>query len=119
MAVETGLNWVFWVDDAESSASPTFKQLGQQTTGTLNFSKQDVDATNKDNSGWEDFVTTRRGWSASCEGVSDDNDTALEYLVDTNALAADVDKPVQLKLENAAGDSFIGWSTMESLVFLR
>lgn len=122
MAVETGLNWLVAVDDAENEAIPTWKDLPQQTTGTLTFSKSDVDATNKDNSGWEDFVTTRRGWALSVEGQYDDANNAatfaLFYLIDTNALhATDVDAPVHLRLTNAAGDTLIGWSTMESFEY--
>ncbi len=116
MAVETGINWVYAVDTAESEGSPSFADLPQQKGGGISFSKSDVDATNKENSGWEDYVTTRRGWSGSVDGQSDDNDAGLEYLIDTNQLHATVtDKPVHIRLTNAAGDTWIGWATMETI----
>lgn len=116
MAVETGLNWVFAIDTAESEGSPSWSDLPQQRGGGISFKKTDVDATNKDQSGWEHMVSTRRGWSASVDGVVSDNDTALQYLIDTNALhASAVDKPIHIKLTNAAGDTWIGWATMDEL----
>jgi len=116
MAVETGLSWLFYVDTADDPSSPTWAKLPQQRGGNLNFSKTDVDATNKDNSGWEDSVSTRRGWSASCDGVYENDDAAIQYLIDTNQLAASTtDYDVYLKLVDKAGDTYIGSATMDSI----
>lgn len=116
MAVETGLNWLYSIDITETEAtSLPFTDLPQQKGGSLAFSKSDVDATNKENSGWEDYVSTRRGWSGSVDGQSDDNDSALEYLIDTNQMHATLtDRPVRLAVTNDAGDTWVGWATMES-----
>ena len=116
MAVETGLTWLFYVDTAEDIASPTWAKLPQQRGGNLNFSKSDVDATNKDESGWETSISTRRGWSASVDGCYEDNDSALDYLIDANQLHATVvNKPVNIKLVDAAGDTYIATATLDSI----
>jgi len=116
MAVETGLSWLFYVDTADDLASPTWALLPQQRGGNLSFSKTDVDATNKDNSGWEDSVSTRRGWTASVDGAYEDNNSALDYLLDVNELhASNTDYAVGLKMVDAAGDTYIGSTTMDSI----
>ena len=116
MAVETGLSWLFYVDTADDLTSPTWALLPQQRGGNFSFSKTDVDATSKDNSGWEDSISTRRGWTASVDGAYEDNDAALIYLIDTNQLAASAtDYKVGLKLVDEAGDTYIGNATLDSL----
>ncbi len=116
MAVQTGLSWLFYVDTAASEGSPSWAKLPQQRGGNLNFSKSDVDATNKDESGWETSVSTRRGFTASVDGAYEDNDAALNYLIDTNQLhATATDNRVQLKMVDQAGDTYIGWTTVDSI----
>jgi len=118
MAVETGLNWRVAIDVAESDGTPSWVTMPQEVGGTIAFSKSSLDATNKDNSGDEDEVSNRRGWTVSIDGHNADNNSAIEYLIDTNQLhATDIDTPVHLRLTNAAGDTFIGWATMESFEY--
>ena len=113
MAGVTGLTWLFAVD-VDDTGSEDWQDLPQQRGGSLSFSKSDVDATNKDNAGYEDSITTRRGWSFSVDGVWEDNNSGLNYLVDTNQLGSDTDAPVRIKLTNSAGDTYIGSATMDS-----
>jgi TP901-1 family phage major tail protein len=116
MAVETGINWEFYVDIGDDLASPTWVLLPQQRDGSLSLSKTDVDSTSKENSGWIDSISTRRGWSASVEGIYEDNDSALDYLIATNDLhASDTDYQVGLKLVDAASDTYIGATTLDSI----
>jgi len=116
MAVETGLSWLFYVDTADDPSGPTWAKLPQQRGGNLNFAKTDVDSTNKDNSGWEDSVSTRRGWSATVDGVYENDDAALQYLIDTNQLSGGVtDYPVYIKMVDAAGDVYTGSTCMDSI----
>ena len=116
MAVETGLTWLFYVDTADDPSSPTWAKLPQQRGGNLNFSKTDVDSTNKDNAGFEDSISTRRGWSASCDGVYENDDAAIQYLIDTNQLdGAITNFPVYVKLVDAAGDVYTGSTTLDSI----
>jgi len=116
MAVETGLSWLFYVDTADDPSSPTWAKLPQQRGGNLSFSKEDVDSTNKDNSGWIDSVSTRRGWTASCDGVYENDDAAIQYLIDTNQLAASTTNyDVYIKLVDKAGDTYTGSATMDSI----
>ena len=116
MAVETGLNWEFYVDIADDLASPSWVLLPQQRDGSLSLSKTDVDSTSKENSGWIDSFSTRRGWSASVEGIYEDNDSALDYLIATNELhASNTDYQVGIKLVDNAADTYIGATTLDSI----
>jgi len=116
MAVETGLNWEFYVDIADDLASPSWVLLPQQRDGSLSLSKTDVDSTNKENSGWIDSFSTRRGWTASVEGIYEDNDSALDYLIATNELhASNTDYQVGIKLVDNAADTYIGATTLDSI----
>ena len=113
MAGVTGLNWKLSVD-IDDGGSEDWQLLPQQRGGSLSFSKTDVDASNKDNAGWEDSISTRRAWTFSVDGVWEDNNSALNYLVDTNQLGTSTDFPVGVKLENSAGDVYSGSATMDS-----
>lgn len=113
MAGVTGLNWKLSVD-IDDGGSEDWQVLPQQRGGSLSFSKTDVDASNKDNAGWEDSISTRRAWTFSVDGVWEDNNSALNYLVDTNQLGVSTDFPVGVKLENSAGDVYNGSATMDS-----
>ena len=113
MAGVTGLNWKISVD-IDDGGSEDWQVLPQQRGGSLSFSKSDVDASNKDNAGWEDSLSTRRGWTFSVDGVWEDNNSALNYLVDTNQLGVATNFPVGVKLENSAGDVYNGSATMDS-----
>jgi len=116
MAVETGLNWEFYVDIADDLASPSWVLLPQQRDGSLSLSKTDVDSTSKENSGWIDSFSTRRGWTASVEGIYEDNDSALDYLIATNELhASNTDYQVGIKLVDNAADTYIGATTLDSI----
>ena len=116
MAVETGLNWEFYVDIADDLTSPSWVLLPQQRDGSLSLSKTDVDSTNKENSGWIDSFSTRRGWTASVEGIYEDNDSALDYLIATNELhASNTDYQVGIKLVDNAADTYIGATTLDSI----
>lgn len=113
MAGVTGLNWKISVD-IDDGGSTDWQVLPQQRGGSLSFSKSDVDASNKDNAGWETSLSTRRGWTFSVDGIWEDNNSGLNYLVDTNQLGTATDYPVGVKLENSAGDTYIGSATMDS-----
>jgi len=113
MAGVTGLNWKLSVD-IDDGGSEDWQLLPQQRGGSLSFSKTDVDASNKDNAGWEDSISTRRSWTFSVGGVWEDDNSALNYLVDTNQLGTSTDFPVGVKLENSAGDVYNGSATMDS-----
>ena len=116
MAVETGLNWEFYVDIADDLASPSWVLLPQQRDGSLSLSKTDVDSTNKENSGWIDSFSTRRGWTASVEGIYEDNDSARDYLIATNELhASNTDYQVGVKLVDNAGDTYVGATPLASI----
>jgi len=116
MAVETGLNWEFYVDIADDLTSPSWVLLPQQRDGSLSLSKTDVDSTSKENSGWIDSFSTRRGWTASVEGIYEDNDSALDYLIATNELhASNTDYQVGIKLVDNAADTYIGATTLDSI----
>jgi len=115
MALQTGVNWDVHVDDAEDKTTPTWKKLANQTSGTFEINKASLDTTNKDNSGHEDEISYRKGWTLSVEGHADHGDTGLLYLIDTNHFDTSIDKPVHIKWENEDGDTFIGWATLESL----
>ena len=113
MAGVTGLNWKISVD-IDDGGSEDWQVLPQQRGGSLSFSKSDVDASSKDDAGWETSLSTRRGWTFSVDGVWEDNNSALNYLVDTNQLGTSTDFPVGVKLENSAGDVYNGSATMDS-----
>ena len=113
MAGVTGLNWKISVD-IDDGGSEDWQVLPQQRGGSLSFSKSDVDSSSKDDAGWEASISTRRGWTFSVDGVWEDNNSALNYLVDTNQLGVATDYPVGVKLENSAGDVYNGSATMDS-----
>ena len=113
MAGVTGLNWKISVD-IDDGGSEDWQVLPQQRGGSLSFSKSDVDSSSKDDAGWETSLSTRRGWTFSVDGVWEDNNSALNYLVDTNQLGVATDYPVGVKLENSAGDVYNGSATMDS-----
>ena len=113
MAGVTGLNWKLSVD-IDDGGSEDWQLLPQQRGGALSFSKTDVDASSKSNAGWEDSISTRRSWTFSVDGIWEDNNSALNYLVDTNQLGTSTDFPVGVKLENSAGDVYSGSATMDS-----
>ena len=113
MAGVTGLNWKLSVD-IDDGGSEDWQLLPQQRGGSLSFSKTDVDASSKSNAGWEDSISTRRSWTFSVDGIWEDNNSALNYLVDTNQLGTSTDFPVGVKLENSAGDVYNGSATMDS-----
>jgi len=114
MAIETGLSWKVWLDTNENPSSPSWDDLPQQKGGTLEFSTTDADATNKDNSGWADSITTSRSWTVTCDGLADPDDTCYLYLVDTVGFGATTDHRVNLKMENADGDTYIGWAKVDN-----
>tara|TARA_R100001244_G_scaffold91709_1_gene69398 strand:+ start:633 stop:1058 length:426 start_codon:yes stop_codon:yes gene_type:complete len=113
MAGVTGLNWKLSVD-IDDGGSEDWQLLPQQRGGSLSFSKTDVDASSKSNAGWEDSISTRRSFTFSVDGIWEDNNSALNYLVDTNQLGTSTDFPVGVKLENSAGDVYSGSATMDS-----
>lgn len=115
MALQTGVNWDIHVDTAEDKTTPVWVKLGNQTSGTFEVNRSSLDTTNKDNSGHEDEVSYRKGWTMSCEGHADHGDPGLLYLIDTNHFDAAIDKPAHIKWENEDGDTFIGWCTIESI----
>jgi len=113
MAGVTGLTWLFAVD-VDDTGSEDWQDLPQQRGGSLSFSKTDVDSSSKDDAGWETSISTRRAWTFSVDGVWEDNNSGLNYLVDTNQLGADTDAPVRCRFTNSAGDTYIGSATMDS-----
>ena len=113
MAGVTGISWKISVD-IDDGGSEDWQLLPQQRGGSLSFSKTDVDASSKSNAGWEDSISTRRSWTFSVDGIWEDNNSALNYLVDTNQLGTSTDFPVGVKLENSAGDVYSGSATMDS-----
>jgi TP901-1 family phage major tail protein len=105
MAVETGLTWKVWVDTNEN-VSPNWVDLPQQRTGNLSWGSSDADATNKDNAGWTDSVTTSRSLTISCDGFGDPDDTAILYLEDSVQYGSSTDHAVYIKMQNADGDVY-------------
>lgn len=114
MAIVTGLEWKVWIDQAETPAAPNWLDLPQQKGGTLDFTTTDADATNKDNSGWADSVTTSRSWTLTCDGLADPEDTAYLYLVDTVGFGTTTDHAVYVKMENNDGDVYTGKAKVDS-----
>lgn len=114
MAIETGLNWLFAVDTNENPSSRNWVDLPQQTSGSFNWSPDDVDATNKSNAGWADSLTVSRSWTGSCSGQTDPDDTAYLYIVDTVAFGTTTDHPVYVRIINDDGDTIIGKAKIDS-----
>lgn len=117
MSVETGLNWLVYVDTADDLESPSWASLPNQQGGGIEFTRNDASANHKGNSGWEDYVTISRGWQIPVNGLADDDNTGMLFLVDTKALSADTDVSIGVKLENADGDTYIGTASIDSIKY--
>lgn len=115
MAITTGLEWLIAVDTNENPASPSWATLSQQQTGELTWSGSDADATNKDNAGWADSITTSRTWGGSATCLSDPGDTAYLYLVDTVAFGTTTDHSIYVRCINHDGDTVIGKAKIDNL----
>ena len=115
MAIQTGNLWLVAVDTADTPATPTYTSLPQQTAGSMSFSTSRADGTNKSNSGWSNGITVSRSWSVSGGGMSDENDTALLFLIDTIAFGANTDHAFMSRVTNEDGDTYIGLVELTAL----
>ena len=119
MSIETGLNWKIYVDTSEDpdpvGGSPTWVDLPQQRELSLEWSGSNQEANHKDNAGWADAITTSRSLGLSGGGFADPNDAGYLYLVDTVGFGATTDHPVGMKLENADGDTYIGFFAVDNI----
>ena len=112
---QTGLSWKLAVDNNSNPLDPGWIDLPGQRGGSMSMTHTDVDVSNKDNSGWEDSVSTRRGWTFDVDGVADENNGAVVFLVGTWLTGSDTDSRVNVRLTNEDGDTFNGWATLNNM----
>ena len=115
MAIETGLDWLIYVDTAESEGSPSWAKFPQQKEGPLEWSSDSEDATNKDDAGWKNSIGTGRGVGITVDGMVDPADTAFSYMIYTVAFGTTTHHNVHLKFENEDGDTVVGWFGVTSV----
>jgi hypothetical protein len=113
---ETGVQWLVAVDTADDLASPNWLDLPQQRSGELNLPRNNVEANSKEDAGWETAITVSRGWNITFSGLSDENDTALLFVIDTKALGATTDVTINVRLTNQDGDTYIGTGAPQAVV---
>ena len=58
----------------------TTQQLGGQRSATLNRTSEAMDATNKTNNGWKEYVAGFREWSVECDGLVLESDSSYNVL---------------------------------------
>lgn len=83
MPVYAGRNVKIKIDTAQvGGAGATWVTIGQQRGGSFERDSETVDATHKDTTGgWRSAVSTRIGWSVSCDGALNPSDTAWTQLL--------------------------------------
>lgn len=113
MAAQTGLKWKVSVDINENPASPDYREITQQRGGSLELTHTSVDITNKDDSGWENEKSTRKGWTVDVDGITDENNAAITYLYG-NFTGTTTGKDVHVQLKNEDGDTYRGKATLSN-----
>lgn len=76
---EIGLDGLLYINTG-TTASPTWTLIAGQKNASYSFKKATVDITCKDNSGWEDFIGTTRGWTVTADGLCEETDAGFLYL---------------------------------------
>jgi hypothetical protein len=86
MAIQIGGDTRLQVDTAASEGSPTWVDIGFETSSGINIAPDTVSADTKGNNGWGTQISILNRFTISCEIQADRSDTSLAYL-ETNAFA--------------------------------
>lgn len=107
---DVGLDGLLYINTG-TTASPTWTLIAGQKNASFSFKKATVDITCKDNSGWEDFIGTTRGWTVSADGLVEEADDGFLYLED----AFFDDATREFKFITPVGREFEGEGEIETL----
>jgi predicted secreted protein len=105
-----GLEYLAFVDTAESDASPVWVELPHQTDCNLNTNQNKVDATTKQGAGWRQQVGTGKAWDADCSGMLEAVNTALDYF-DVFKKSTTMNKRMHIRIRRVADNhDHEGWA---------
>jgi TP901-1 family phage major tail protein len=103
-----GQDYFLYINTA-TVASPSWQLIGGQRDATLNRGTEEIDVTDKNNSGWKENLAGLRSWSIDLDMLVELGDTGLTKLEDvfhTNQAQA------HIKLEDADLNTYIGLCTI-------
>jgi len=108
MPVVSGLNYKWAVDLDDQGGSPNFVNLPQQQDGGIQLDQSRVDASHKDDAGWQRQIAVSRVVTAEVSGALEEDNTVLDFL--EAKLLGDLDQGrAYMQFTTDAGDTWQGW----------
>lgn len=88
MAKTKGID-VYLKVNTGTHASPVWTKIGGQKDATVNFSRADIDVTDKDSAGWEESIPGNRRLEVDCDCFFIEDDAGTLEIIEAWTLAPD------------------------------
>jgi len=88
MAKTKGID-VYLKVNTGTHSSPVWTKIGGQKDATINFSRADIDVTDKDSAGWEESIPGNRRLEVDCDCFFIEDDAGILEIVESWTAAPD------------------------------